>query len=154
MDQKRLTPRQLQERELIVRRLAAAGWNGDNAINRLFEKGKSFRAQAEMEYANESLKLTVTYFAHEEQPLFFGFYERREEDEEPILTALQPPRGLDLVFEIEGCLEALLEAIVAVQDEIALDDYKDAVRQLLEACPRAYVWREGEEGDEIIPLRE
>jgi hypothetical protein len=107
-----------------------------------------------MEYANESLKLTVTYFAHEEQPLFFGFYERREEDEEPILTALQPPRGLDLVFEIEGCLEALLEAIVAVQDEIALDDYKDAVRQLLEACPRAYVWREGEEGDEIIPLRE
>ena len=149
MKKEDLTPQQLVERELLVQTLTKAGWEA-SAFNRLFDKGHFVRCEALMNYQNATMELGVGYFASQER-IYFGFHEKVSADGLESIV-LRPPAGLDIAIEYDDQLEDLLQLIVSVQDQISAENYKKIVRQILRICPKAYLWREGDFGDEMIPL--
>lgn len=133
MRKNEMTPKQLQDREVIVSTLTQAGWKG-TASNRLFEQGKPARAEARMVYQNRSVKLTATYFASKEM-VYFGIYE-------------PSGRGVSIASCFNGNLPPMLEKMTTFQDSISSENYKDYIRKIMRMMPESYVERDGQ----LIPL--
>lgn len=128
-----MSQQQLEERETVVERLTRAGWEA-TAFNRLFDKGKSTRYEASMEYKGR-MDLTVTYEASK-RVIDVGLYTRSGS-------------GVDLVIQFKDKLRELLDYLISIQDTVDAKNYKDHIRQLLRICPEIYT---PDRNDRLVPV--
>jgi len=119
-----MTERQLNERKLVIEKLARAGWKGSDK-NKLFDQNLSFQEEAVMEYRNPNMGITVSYSASDE-----SIYINLEE-----LTGA----NVNLTIPFGDKLDELLKTITDFQDKIDSKNYRENIRTILRKKIPVYV---------------
>jgi len=124
MRKSEMTERQLNERKLVIEKLARAGWKGSDK-NKLFDQNLSFQEEAVMEYRNPNMGITVSYSASDE-----SIYINLEE-----LTGA----NVNLTIPFGDKLDELLKTITDFQDKIDSKNYRENIRTILRKKIPVYV---------------
>ena len=130
-----MTEKQLQDRSMIIEKLAIAGWKG-TVKNELFQRGLWLDEEASMDYQNQNMNLSVGYSAKEK-----AVYLTMED---------VVGRGVNLTIYFNGNLKELLETIMSIQDKISSETYKICIREILRICPSTYLY--STEKEQMIKL--
>lgn len=135
MRKKEMSPRQLQQRTLIVESLAREGWRTPSNENAMFDEGLSVMREAVMEYEGPEVLLAVFYRA----------------DQDALYLSMNMPdeSSIELKMDVDDHLDALLAVITGFQDKLKQANYKDDIRALVTICKNMYVMNKEEE---FVPL--
>ncbi|MDQ2807421.1 MAG: hypothetical protein M3Z04_11005 [Chloroflexota bacterium] len=135
MEKSEMSESQLQERNIFIKTLDKAGWQG-TPRNSLFDEGDWFSEEASMEYSKGTTNMFAYYSASD--ALIY-------------LTMHFSARELRLIIHYADKLQAVLEALASFQDTISAKNYKQYVGELLDVCPHIDLMR-GQEGQIITPI--
>lgn len=133
-----LNPRQMGERAALVISLLEAGWQ-ETAINRLFDHGKLTPAEAQLQYQNTQLLLTVTYFAEAGR----------------LYLSLRDPEGgpgVAVATVFGERMAEWLNAIKARQETASPENFRETLEALLMLFPDTALELEVEGTLILIPL--
>jgi hypothetical protein len=134
-----LDERQVAQRQAVVDALTRAGWSaGALPYNDAFEAGRWASYEAGLQYRNRcGIELSLHYSAaHQKLHLAIRDAEHGQ---------------IGLVIELDDREQEILDQLVAAQDDISADDYKDAIRGLIQAAPAVYaVVGEDEDGADVL----
>ncbi len=130
MRKQEMSPRQLQERTLIVESLLAAGWKAPSNENEMFDEGLWVLREAVMHYNGPEVSLNVFY----------------RSDEGVIYLEFEMPDEsmIELKMDVKARLRELLGIITSFQDKLTQVNYKEHIRSLMAVCENIYVMTEGE----------
>lgn len=120
MEKSKMSKKQQERREQIVKRLTAAGWT-DGAENKFYSMDIPVAHEAVMEFAGK-MQLTVSYTAKEETLTLI------------METSLGGP-GVTLIMKCWEALDEVLDLIVSFQRKVTKANFRDYVVQLVEICP-------------------
>jgi hypothetical protein len=136
MRQSEMNQEQLARRSLFVDTLTAAGWRSSNN-NRNFDNGLWVSPEASLSYSNPDMTL---------------IFELALDDPRAILHLdAKGGRTLGLVFKCVDRLKDLLNAVVAMQNDISPDNVKNTSTNLLAVCPEMF--KISASGDKLIPVK-
>ncbi len=127
---------QLKDRSFFVDKLGSAGWRGSN-FNRNFDEGLWSSPEASMTYSNGTISLRLDSLFDDPRQILY--------------IESRAGKSLGLVFKCPDRLNALLQAIVGMQDSIAPDNIKDKAEELLAVCPNMF--KISASGDKLIPVK-
>lgn len=119
-----MTEKQLQDRSLIIKTLAAAGWE-EVTDNEVFEKGLWCDPEAAMEYENKTMSIELEYDA-KDNSIYISIYEFSG-------------KGIDLTIYYQDKLEEILKTIISFQNEISSENYRYHIRKVLQSNIPIYV---------------
>lgn len=119
-----MTEKQLQERSVIIKTLAVAGWE-EVTDNEVFEKGLWCDPEAAMEYENKTMSVELEYDA-KDHSIYLSIYEFSG-------------KGIDITIYYQDKLEEILKKIISFQDEISSENYKNHIRKILQSNIPIYV---------------
>lgn len=134
-----MTERQLSDRTLFVKTLANAGWRG-TLFNEHFDSGLSGSPEASMEYSSKAMELRFDFEAKDPRLILY----------------LDSPEGksLGLVFRCPDQLDALLQAVIGIQDSVTAANIKKKSEELLSACPEMFkISASGDKEIRVKPAR-
>jgi hypothetical protein len=114
-----------KNQKFLIKILQESGWTKT-------EKGEAFGV-AELEYNNDEMILQVDHLLDNESIAFRLFSNSQE---------------LFLIIKFEDSLREIINKIINIQDDIAVDNCKVLLKQLISICPEIYV----DTGEELIPL--
>jgi len=127
---------QLRDRTHFVEALTKAGWRG-SLFNEQFDEGLWVSPEASMEFSSSTISLRFDFVAKDPRLILY----------------IDSPEGkeLGLIFRCLERMEALLMAVIGMQDSIAPSNIKEKTPQLLEACPKLF--KISASGDREIPVK-
>lgn len=131
-----MSERQLADRTLFVNTLSKAGWSG-TLFNEHFDEGLAATPEASMEYSSKSMDLRFDFNA--KGPRVILYLDSSE------------GKSLGLVFRCMDQLEALLAAVIGIQDTVSATNIKQKSEELLAACPEMF--KISASGDKEIPVK-
>jgi hypothetical protein len=136
MRKSEMNDKQLKERSFLVNTLSDAGWRGSN-FNRDFDEGLWSSPEASMTYSNPtvSLRLDMSF----------------DDPRQTLYIESSDGKSLGLVFKCPDRLNALMQAIIGMQDAIAPGNIKEKAEELLAVCPNMF--KISASGDQLLPVR-
>jgi hypothetical protein len=136
MEKSEMSETQLRDRGRFVDALTKSGWSG-TLFNEQFDEGLWVSPEASMEFSSPTIELRFDFVA---------------EDPRLILYISSPDgKELGLVFRCLDRVEALLAAVISMQDSISPSNLKTKTPELLAACPKMF--KISASGDSEIPVK-
>ena len=123
-----MTEKQLQERSVIIKTLAEAGWE-KVTDNEAFEKDLWCDPEAAMEYENKTMSIELEYDA-KDHSIYLSVYDFFG-------------KGIDITIYFQDKLEEILNTLISWQDEISSENYKNHIGKILPYNVPVYVGIDG-----------
>lgn len=136
MKKSEMSQAQLRDRTGFVDALTKAKWRG-TLFNEQFEEGLWVSPEASMEFSSSTISLRFDFVAEDPRLILY----------------IDSPDGkeLGLVFRCLDRVEALLKAVIGMQDSISPSNIKEKTPELLAACPKMF--KISASGDREIPVK-
>ena len=127
---------QLKDRKLFVDKLTKAGWSG-TLQNEQFDEGLWVSPEATMEYSSKTMSLRFDFVLKD--PRLILYLDSKE------------GKILGLVLRCMDRVDAIVEAVIAIQDTVDAGTLKKSSEQLLDACPEMF--KISASGDKEVPVK-
>lgn len=137
MEKSEMSPEQLAARSLIVDRLQGAGWIARSNENQMFDEGFWVMREVALAYRRAGVDQTI-FFRGDQNRIYHGFQ-------------LDSGRGLELAMAADEHLPRILDVIVAWQDRLDDANYREPIRELMQAGVEVFA---STDGDRFVRLKD
>lgn len=130
MRKSEMSPRQLAARTAIVERLREAGWRAFSNENELFDEGMFVSREVALRYDRGVVEHTV-YYRGDEEALYLGL-------------VMEDDTAIELALRADEHLPRILDVIVAHQDRLDATNYREPIRELMQAGVEVFASMDGD----------